>query len=97
MTLFGRLLDSHRLRERKIPWLICYGENDDLLEPGVALAPLDFIEAEVTSFPKGHVALATSRSDPTSKCALHTLFGEKRQRGPVRFHLDLDAAAGENA
>ena len=89
MRLFGRRLDLHRLHERKIPWLICYGESDDLVEPQVALAPLDFLEAEVTAFPKGHVAMATSWSDPTSRCALHTRFGENNQRGPVRFQLDL--------
>jgi hypothetical protein len=90
VSLFGRRLDIHRIRERGIPWLICYGESDDLVEPEVALAPLDFVEAEVTAFPKGHVAMATSWSDPASKCALHTRFGETLQRGPVRFHLDLE-------
>jgi hypothetical protein len=73
-----------------IPWLICYGEHDDLVEKETALAPLDHLEAEVTPFPKGHVAIATSWSSPTSACALHTRFGEGNWRGPVRFHLDLE-------
>jgi len=90
VTLFGQKLDIHRIGERNIPWLICYGESDDLVEPAVALAPLDFVDAEVTAFPKGHVAMATSWSHPGSACALHTRFGEKQYRGPVRFHLDLD-------
>jgi hypothetical protein len=90
VTLFGQKLDIHRIAEMRIPWLICHGESDDLVEPEVALAPLDFVEAEVSAFPKGHVAIATSWSHPDSACALHTRFGEKQYRGPVRFHLDLE-------
>jgi hypothetical protein len=58
-----------------------------------ALAPLDHVGAEISAFPKGHVAMATSWSDPKSACALHTRFGEKNYRGPVRFQLDIEAAA----
>jgi len=90
VRLFGQKLDIHRIAEMGIPWLICHGESDDLVEPDVALAPLDFVEAEVSAFPKGHVAIATSWSHPESACALHTRFGEKQYRGPVRFHLDLE-------
>ena len=42
-------------------------------------------------FPKGHGAIATSWSLPTSECALHTCF--RGGRGPVRFQLDLDGIA----
>jgi hypothetical protein len=80
------------LVEKQIPWLICYGLDDNLVEPPTALAPLDYVEAETSAFPKGHVAIATSWSDPTSACALHTRFGDNNYRGPVRFQLDLDAA-----
>jgi hypothetical protein len=90
VQLFGRPLNFRRIQEKKIPWLICYGEKDDLVEKETALAPLDFIEAEVAPFPKGHVAIATSWSNPASACALHTCFGQGNHRGPVRFHLDLD-------
>ena len=90
VKLFGKKLNFKRLKEMAIPWLICYGENDDLVEKDTALAPLDYIEAEVTPFPKGHVAMATSWSDPNSACALHTRFGDGNWRGPVRFQLDLD-------
>lgn len=90
VKLFGRKLNIKRLKEKRIPWLICYGEHDDLVEKDTALAPLDYIEAEVTPFPKGHVAMATSWSDPQSACALHTRFGEGNWRGPIRFQLDLD-------
>jgi hypothetical protein len=91
IKLFGKKLNLKRLRQKKIPWLICYGESDDLVEKETALAPLDYIDAEVTAFPKGHVAIATSWSHPNSACALHTRFGEKNYRGPVRYQLDLDA------
>jgi hypothetical protein len=90
VRLFGRKLNLKRLRDKKIPWLICHGIHDDLVEPETALAPLDHIEAEVTPFPKGHVAIATSWSHPNSACALHTRFGDGNHRGPVRFHMDLD-------
>jgi pimeloyl-ACP methyl ester carboxylesterase len=91
VRLFGEKLELKRLKERKIPWLICYGVHDDLVEKETALAPLDFIDAEVTPFPKGHVAIATSWSAPNSACALHERFENGKYRGPVRFHMDLDA------
>ncbi len=90
VTLFGRKLNFKRLQDQGIKWLICYGENDDLVEKEAALAPLDYIDVEVTPFPKGHVAIATSWSNPTSACALHTRFGDQNYRGPVRFQLDLE-------
>jgi hypothetical protein len=95
IALFGRKLNLKRIREKGIPWLICYGEHDDLVEKETALAPLDWVAAEVTPFPKGHVAMATSWSDPTSACALHTRFGEGNWRGPVLFQLDLEKALVE--
>jgi len=93
--LFGKKLNLKRLKEKRIPWLICYGIHDDLVEKETALAPLDFIDAEVAPFPKGHVAIATSWSSPQSACALHTRFGDGGHRGPVRYHMDLDAALDE--
>ena len=96
VKLFGKKLNLKRLKEMAIPWLICYGEGDDLVEKETALAPLDYIEAEVTPFPKGHVAIATSWSDPKSACALHTRFGDGNWRGPVRFQLDQDRSTSES-
>ena len=90
VKLFGRKLNFKRLKEKGIKWLICYGESDDLVEKETALAPLDYIDVEVTAFPKGHVAIATSWSNPKSACALHTRFGDQNYRGPVRFQLDLE-------
>jgi hypothetical protein len=90
VRLFGRKLNFHHLKEKGIPVLICYAEKDDLVDKEAAIAPLDFIDAEVTVFPKGHGGIATSWSHPESACALHTRFGEKKYRGPVRYHLDLD-------
>jgi hypothetical protein len=95
VNLFGGKLNLKRLKEKKIPWLICYGTHDDLVEKETALAPLDHVDAEVTPFPKGHVAIATSWSFPQSACALHTRFGDGDYRGPVRFHMDVDAALDE--
>jgi len=89
VTIFGRKLNFHGIKERNIRWLLCYGETDDLVEKEVALAPLDFIDVEVTPFPKGHVAIATSWSHPKSTCALDSVFGPDKNRGPVRFQLDL--------
>jgi len=98
VKLFGRRLNFKRLKEKGIQWLICIADRDDLIDAPAALAPLDYIEAEVTVFPKGHGAIATSWSLPTSECALDTYFcpankkfGDKC-RGPVSYHLDLDAA-----
>lgn len=95
VTMFGRKLNFKRMAEKKIAWLICYGESDDLVEKETALAPLDYVDAEVTPFPKGHVAIATSWSNPESACALHTRFGKDNCRGPVRFQLDLDKALND--
>jgi hypothetical protein len=87
IRLFGRKLNFNRIKERGLPWQICVAETDDLVDAPAALAPTDWVEAEVTVFPKGHGGIATSWSHPESKCALHTHFGQ--YRGPVRFHLDL--------
>jgi hypothetical protein len=97
VKLFDRKLNLKRLKEKGIPWLICYGESDDLVEKETALAPLDYIEAEVTPFPKGHVAIATSWSDPNSACALHTRFGDGNWRGPVLFQMDLERETSASA
>lgn len=103
ITIFGRKLNFRGIKEKNITWLLCYGEKDELVEKEVALAPLDFIDVEVTPFPKGHVAIATSWSHPGTKYALDAVFsldsatvknsnpqyGNGTFRGPVRFHLDL--------
>ena len=93
VTLFGRPLNFKRIAEKGIKWLICIAEKDDLVEKDSALAPLDWVDAEATVFPKGHVAIATSWSLPTTECSLDRCFLD--YRGPVRFHLDLEAAADQ--
>ncbi len=90
VKLFGRKLNLKHLEAKKIKWLICYGLQDDLVEPQTALAPLDYIDAQVTAFPKGHVAIATSWSSPESAFALHQRFDKEAGIGPVRFQLDLE-------
>lgn len=96
VKLFDRSLNFKRIKEMGIPWLICVAEKDDLVDGPAALAPLDFIDAEVTVFPKGHGAIATSWSLPTSACALDSCFCSPQSgaecRGPVRYQLDLEAA-----
>jgi poly(3-hydroxyalkanoate) synthetase len=90
VKLFNRELNFKRIKEKGIPWLICCAEADDLVEKESAVAPLDWVEAEVAIFPKGHAAIATSWSLPTSECALDSCFLD--YRGPVRFQLDLEEA-----
>jgi poly(3-hydroxyalkanoate) synthetase len=93
VTLFGRPLNFKRIKEQGIKWLICVAEKDDLVEKESALAPLDWVEAEVAVFPKGHVAIATSWSLPTTECSLDRCFLD--YRGPVRFQLDLEAESDQ--
>ncbi len=95
VKLFGKTLNFKGIEEKGIAWLLCYAERDDLVDRDAALAPTDFIDVEVTPFPKGHGAIATSWSDPRSACALHTRFG-KGYRGPVRFQLDLEEGKIKN-
>ena len=90
IRLFGRKLTFDRLKAHRLPFLICYGHDDDLVDKEAALAPLDFVEAEITAFPKGHGAIATSWSHPDSEYALHKKYPDG-SRGPVRFQLDLSA------
>ena len=94
IKLFGRKLNFKRLKEKGVHYLISYAEKDDLVDKEAALAPLDYIPAEVTVYPKGHGGIATSWSLPTSECAHHTCFlgasGRRKQRGVVRYQLDLE-------
>lgn len=88
VRMFGKPLNLHRIPEKGIKWLICYGEKDDLVEKETALAPQDFIEVETTGFPKGHLAIATSWSNPKSEYSLDKRFNNKR--GPVLFQMEID-------
>ena len=88
VKLFDRTLNFKGIQEKGIQWLLCYAEKDDLVDKAAAIAPLDFVKAEVTVFPKGHGAIATSWSHQDTECALHKRFGSCR--GPVRFQLDLE-------
>jgi hypothetical protein len=89
IKLFGRALNFKYLKEKGIRYLICYAASDDLIDKESALAPLDYVDAEVTMFPKGHGAIATTWSAIDSEYAVHKRF-ENGKRGPVRFQLDLD-------
>jgi hypothetical protein len=89
VKLFDRKLNFSYIKEKGIKFLICYGKEDDLVDKESAIAPADYLDVEITPFPKGHGAIATSWSQPNSDCALDTIFGEN-YRGPVRFQLDLE-------
>ncbi len=97
VTQFGKKLNIKRIQEKGIKWLICYGEKDDLVESASALAPTRFIDVEVTPFPKGHVAIATSWSNPKSAYALHERYENGTYRGPIRFQLDRDKEISKTA
>lgn len=88
ITLFDKKIDFSYIKEKNLKWLICYGEADDLVEKEAALAPIKYCNAEVSGFPKGHVAIATSWSHPESKYALHKKVDDNK--GPVYFQLELD-------
>jgi hypothetical protein len=60
VKLFGRSLNFKRIKEKNIHWLICAAEKDDLVEKESALAPLDWVDAEVSMFKPR--AMATSWS-----------------------------------
>ncbi len=90
IKLFNKELNIKHIKKLNIKYLICYADKDTLVDKEAALAPLDYVDAEVTVFPKGHGSIATSWSKPESKCALHTYFG-KNYRGPVRFQLDIQS------
>lgn len=94
VKLFGRTLNFSRVKEKGLKWLICVAEKDDLVEKESALAPLEWVDAEVAVFPKGHVAIATSWSLPDTECSLNRCFLD--YRGPVRFQLDLEAEADKS-
>lgn len=89
VRLFGRALNFKRVQEKGTKILLCYAEQDDLVNKEAALAPLDYIDAEVCVFPKGHGGIATSWSHPDSEFALHKRF-PNNSRGPVRYQLDLE-------
>jgi hypothetical protein len=94
VKLFGKKLNLKRINEKGIQFLICYAQSDDLVDKDSALAPIDYIDAEVTVFPKGHGAIATTWSQSDSEYAIHKRL-PNGMRGPVRFQLDLDEEVGK--
>jgi hypothetical protein len=100
VKLFGRSLNFKRMKDKGIKWLICIAEKDELVEEPSALAALDYVDAEVTRFPKGHTSIAVSWSSPASECALGMKYDKApcatdNSRGPVRFQLDLEEEQSE--
>lgn len=93
VTMFGRQLSFADLKKKNIKYLLCYAEEDDLVDRPAATVPCEFADVEVTVFPKGHGSIATSWSSPASACALQLEFVHKERtyRGPVRWQLDQSA------
>ncbi len=94
VKLFGKRPNIKRIAKKGVRFLICYAESDDLVDKDSALAPLDFVDAEVAVFPKGHGAIATTWSQADTEYAIHKRL-PNGMRGPVLFQLDLDAEAGK--
>lgn len=82
VSLFGKPLNIKRINEKRIRCLICIAEKDTLVPREVTTAPLDFVKAELTVFPGGHVARLV-------KEGLEPISGPD----PVKFHLDMEKAA----
>lgn len=98
ITLFGKQLSLKHIEDAGIKVQACYAESDDLVEKESSTSIAKYIDAELTPFPKGHVAIATSWSNPDTPYAYHKRFGDKQQyRGPARFHLDLEEEISKHA
>jgi hypothetical protein len=94
VTLYGKALNLHALKELGVTWLIAHSKADDLVEKDSALAAVEHVEddgvVQVTEFPGGHVGILTSFAGEKSRCPLDGEFNG--MVGPVRFHLDLAEA-----
>jgi len=89
-----------RINEKGIKWLIWIAEKDELTDEGATLSALDYVDAELSVFPKGHASIATSWSNPASKYALDKEFYIESRlytgkcAGRCAFQLDLKGKAG---
>ena len=91
VSVMGKKLNFKHITDKKIKFMICIAEKDDLVEKGASTAPANFLDVEITRFPKGHVAMMTSWTNPKSKFPLHGRWGENNEiRGPVRLQMDID-------
>jgi hypothetical protein len=98
VALFGKPLNIKDLAKLGVKWYQDYAIKDDLVTPPCATAGNRFLEGtdvvESVAFHGGHVAILTS---PYAKKA--PVNGEfvdgigKKARGPVKFMLDMAAAA----
>ena len=98
VTCMGKKLNFKHITEKNIKFMICIAEKDDLVERAASIAPADYVDVEITEFPKGHVAMMTSWTNPNSKFPLHERWGEKNEiRGPVRLQMDMDEEIDKKA
>jgi poly(3-hydroxyalkanoate) synthetase len=94
VTIRGKKLNFKHITEKNIKFMICIAEKDDLVEKAASTAPADYLDVEITQFPKGHVAMMTSWTNPNSEFPLHGRWGENNEvRGPVRLQMDMDEEA----
>lgn len=89
VKVFGKELNFDSIREKLGRFQICYAAKDDLVDLASALAPMHYVQVELTELPQGHAAIAASWSDPDLEYALHMTFANNRS-GPARFHLNPD-------
>lgn len=92
IKLFGKQLNIKHIETLGIPWQINLANDDTLVDKESILCVLEHLNAEVTMFSKGHVAIGYEHSRPNSKCPLGGTWEleGKKYRGPVKFVLDLD-------
>ncbi|HJO93018.1 MAG TPA: hypothetical protein QF753_06440 [Victivallales bacterium] len=94
VKVFDRKLNFKYINKLGIKYQICICKDDHIVKREDALIPCNFVDAEVTEFPKGHMAIMTTWSNPSSEYSVDKRFGDRKQyRGPVRFHMDLDEEA----
>ena len=96
ITLFGKSLNIKKISEKRIKYLICFSESDDLVGEEAVTAPKKYVDVIISKFPKGHFTIMTKWSDPCSKFSLDKKFGtDNKYMGPVRFHMDLDTESNK--
>ena len=98
VTVMGKTLNFKHIAEKNIKFMICIAKKDDMVEKAASTAPSDYLDVEITQFPKGHVAMMTSWTNPKSDFPLHGRWGKNNEvRGPVRLQMDMDEEADKKA
>ncbi|MCP4177762.1 MAG: hypothetical protein GY756_08350 [bacterium] len=94
VKVFGEILNFNYINKLGIKYQICICKDDNIVKREDALIPCQFVDAEITEFPKGHMSIMTTWSNPETEYSVDKRFGDNEQyRGPVRFHMDLNEEA----